>query len=514
MPDPSASPRAPPTEPAADRRALAATDSQLPQFHVVGFTGHRLLADPVGADACLAEALATLQRESAGEWIAVSSAALGSDVLFARRVLERKIAWQALLPFPQAEFRKDFSAEDWAEVEALLARAESVTVRGGEGEREEAYLDCGIETVNACDVLVALWDGEPARGRGGTAEVVTYARELGRPLIVIDPVTSEVRHENFHHFRAKDPELAFLNALPEPPASAPPLPGARGIVERFQRKTDIAATRGAPQTRMMRGSIVVLHAAATIVATAGLAFDWHPMMVSWGKLLLLLGALGAAAAIQYYRTQHTWVRCRLAAEIGRAALATWGMPRRAALFEDLELPEVRQLVRSLHTLHRRGAAEKRANLDTFRQNYRSERIDDQLHYYRRRLDRAAPQLARLRFGFIVSTVVAILCTAAYALHSTLRLAPLHPAVEQVAFHFLPIVLPVVAAGFIAIMSINDLHRRVARYREMCHLLEAAHKQIVVTHTWHSLEHLVRRTERALLQEVLEWHTLSSHLEPH
>ena len=46
------------------------------------------------------------------------------------------------------------------------------------------------------------------------------------------------------------------------------------------------------------------------------------------------------------------------------------------------------------------------------------------------------------------------------------------------------------------------------------VLEAAHKQIVVTHTWHSLEHLVRRTERALLQEVLEWHTLMSHLEAH
>jgi hypothetical protein len=29
-----------------------------------------------------------------------------------------------------------------------------------------------------------------------------------------------------------------------------------------------------------------------------------------------------------------------------------------------------------------------------------------------------------------------------------------------------------------------------------------------------LEQLVKRTERALLQEVLEWHTLMSHLEAH
>jgi hypothetical protein len=87
-------------------------------------------------------------------------------------------------------------------------------------------------------------------------------------------------------------------------------------------------------------------------------------------------------------------------------------------------------------------------------------------------------------------------------------------VEAVVFQFLPIVLPVVAAAFVALVSINDLHRRVARYREMCELLEAAHRQAGVTHSWRSLEQLVRQTERALLREVLEWHTLMSHLDRH
>ena len=488
--------------------------SHLPQYHVVGFSGHRQLPDVARAERLLAEALEALARQAPGEWIGLSSAAAGSDLVFARQLLARQAAWRVLLPFAPVEFARDFPAAEWAEVERLLATAESVTVLGSDGPREEAYLDCGIETVNACDVLVALWDGEPARGRGGTAEVVTYARELGRPLIVIDPVSGEARHENFQHFRAVDPELAFLNALPEAAGGAAFSDGARGRIERFQLKADAAASRGAPQFRTLRASIVILEAAATIVATAGLAFGWFPIVVSWSKLLLLLGALGAAIAIRYYQAQHTWVRCRLAAEIGRAALATWGMPRRAALFEDLELPEVRQLVRSLHTLHGRGADERRPNLDTFRQRYRAERIDDQLRYYRRRLERAVPQLTRLRFGFVVSTVLAILCTFAYALDATLGLAPRAPGVEAVTFHFLPIVLPVIAAAFIALISINDLHRRVARYREMCHGLEAAHKQIVVTHTWHSLEQLVRRTERTLLQEVLEWHTLTSHLESH
>lgn len=487
---------------------------RLPQFHVVGFTGHRRLDDQAAAAASLAAALAELKRLAPGEWIAVSSAAAGSDLLFARLVLDCGMSWHALLPLPQATFRQDFSTEDWREAEALLDSAETVTALAENASREEAYLDCGIETVNACDVLIALWDGEPARGRGGTAEMVIYARELGKPLLVIDPDSGEVRRENFGQFQPTDPEIAFLNGLPETPAARATSGDARATVESFFHKADAAANRSAPQFRRLTVATVLLHIAATIIATAGLAFDWHPMPLPWAKLLLVLGALGAALAIRHYRAQHNWVRCRLAAEVGRAALATWGMPRQSALFEDLNLPGMRQLVRSLHLLHVRGAPQEQADLDAFRQGYRVTRIDGQLDYYRHQLERAAPLLSALRLGFALSTILAVVFMLAYALHHSLHLPPLPPRVEAVAFHFLPIILPVVAAAFIALISINDLHRRVARYREMCELLEGTRRQIALAHSWRSLERLVRHTERVLLQEVLEWHTLMRHLEAH
>ncbi len=488
--------------------------SALPLFHVVGFTGHRRLADWVTAEQYIRGALAALQREAAGQWIGVSSAAAGGDLMFAQGVLDAGFSWQAILPLPAAEFQKDFSPEDWQRAKALLNRAETITVTTAGEDREEAYLDCGVETVDACDVFLALWDGEPARGRGGTAEVVAYARELGRPLIVIDPATGETRRENFAHFKEADAELDFLNALPEPPGPSGALAGSRELVERVHRKVDHAASRGAPRFRLLTSSIVVLHLGATVTAAAGLAFDWHPVLIPWAKLLFLLGALGAALAIRFSRTQHRWVRCRLAAEISRAALAAWDMPRGTALFPDLELPEIRQLLRSLHVLHQRAAPERRPSLDTFRQHYRATRLDDQLAYYRHRLNQAGPQLRRLRLGFTISTVLAILFTAWYAVHDTFAPGPADFLVEAIGFYYLPIVLPVAAAAFISLASINDLHRRVARYREMCQLLDSAHKQITVSQTWHSLERLVRRTERALLQEVLEWHTLMSHLESH
>ncbi len=493
--------------------------SQLPQFHVVGFTGHRQLADPAIAKQRVSAALASLREGTSGEWLATSSAALGGDLIFARQVIAAGIGWEAVLPLAPADFQKDFLPEAWGEVEALLAQAKIVRVIPSSGNRDEAYLDCGIETVTTCDVLIAVWDGEPARGRGGTADVVAFARELGRPLIVIDPNTGDVRRENFDNFKRDDPELAFLNAVPEVTAAAgDAVTGAvsdeRRAITGFHEKTDHAAGRGAPQFRRLTVATVLCHVSATIVATAALAFAWHNLFMPWAKLLFLLAAAGAALAIRHLRTQQKWVRCRLAAELSRAVLATWGMPRKTALFEDINLPEMRQLVRSLHVLHVRATEGHRPNLDTFRQQYRRARIDDQLGYYRRRLSRAGPQLRRLRLGFALSTVLAIVFTALYAFAHSFHVEGVPSWFEMLGFYFLPIVLPVVAAAFISFISINDLHRRVARYREMCHVLEATHKQIIVTQTWHSLEQLVRKTERALIQEVLEWHTLMSHLDAH
>ena len=37
-----------------------------------------------------------------------------------------------------------------------------------------------------CDVLLAIWDGEPARGEGGTGQIVAEAIEAGLPVVWVD----------------------------------------------------------------------------------------------------------------------------------------------------------------------------------------------------------------------------------------------------------------------------------------------------------------------------------------
>jgi hypothetical protein len=491
--------------------------AHLPQFHVIGFTGHRRLEDGPGVAGAIREAIALLRREAPGEWIALSSAAAGSDILFAREALAQGCAWQVVLPLAPAEFKQDFSEAEWREVEALLAQAEQVRVLSEIGAREDAYLNAGMETVHASDIVLAVWDGEAARGKGGTADVIAYARDLDRPLIIIDAQTLSVRRENSSAFTPHDHDLAYFNGLPPAPASAVgtgnPF-GAPAEILEFQRKVDHTASRGAPQFRRLIASTTVLHVLATLVAAAALAFTLKAAMLPWMKLACLAGALGVALILRKQGAHHHWVRCRLAAEFCRSALATWGLPREALISVEIDLPGIRLLVRTLQVLHRRAAGAQLVPIDEFKRLYLSNRVDDQLSYYEHRLARALPQLVWLRAGFWVSTIAAITCAAAYALYRVWHYADLPLGAEQWLFYFFPISLPVVAAAFISLISINDLHRRVARYREMCAILQAARKQVAYSRTWSSLERIVQHTEQALLQEVIEWHSITSFAESH
>jgi hypothetical protein len=189
------------------------------------------------------------------------------------------------------------------------------------------------------------------------------------------------------------------------------------------------------------------------------------------------------------------------------------LPRAAPLFEELELPSVRGLVRSLHILHSRSALADPVSIEEFKRIYLHQRIHDQLAYYRRQEMRALPLFRRLKLGFWTATLLALVSTLSYAVARSLDIeVPVW--VLTTIFHFLPISLPVVAAALISLISINDLQRRVARFREMQMMLEQSGKKISFCQTWKSLERIVLRTEHALLQEVLEWHSLTSFSESH
>lgn len=54
-------------------------------------------------------------------------------------------------------------------------------------EADHAYEAAGRLVMSQADILIAVWDGDPAQGRGGTAQIVAEAIALHLPIIHIDP---------------------------------------------------------------------------------------------------------------------------------------------------------------------------------------------------------------------------------------------------------------------------------------------------------------------------------------
>lgn len=155
----------------------------------VGVTGHRVLAEVEKLEAAVDAALAEVERQVGGGSLTIVSAlAEGADRLAAERVLSRPGArLEVVLPLPQAEYERDF--QESSSVEAfrrLLARADRIVelpaTSGDQSGREDAYLAGGQYLLDHCDVILAVWDGQGAQGRGGTGHIVTLAREAGMPV--------------------------------------------------------------------------------------------------------------------------------------------------------------------------------------------------------------------------------------------------------------------------------------------------------------------------------------------
>src|SRR4029079_14181772 len=114
----------------------------------------------------------------------VSPLAEGADQIAAEVALEYGYRLHAVLPFKRDDYRIDMAGEAAAaQFDNLRGRAPTWRELPGDRSNEpEAYAMAGRGTVAHCDILIAVWDGLKARGRGGTAEVVETAIARGTPV--------------------------------------------------------------------------------------------------------------------------------------------------------------------------------------------------------------------------------------------------------------------------------------------------------------------------------------------
>ncbi|MGH9896195.1 MAG: hypothetical protein ACREA0_30225 [bacterium] len=119
--------------------------------------------------------------------IGVSSLAAGADQMFAGKVLQAGGTLHLIIPSRGYEATFD-NRRDLDNFLSLSRRASRIEMLEYPEPSEEAFLAAGRRVVDTCDVLVAVWDGQPAKGLGGTADIVQYARRQGISVEVVWPV--------------------------------------------------------------------------------------------------------------------------------------------------------------------------------------------------------------------------------------------------------------------------------------------------------------------------------------
>ena len=148
----------------------------------VGVTGHQGL--PPAATALVQSRLPAILAEVGASEL-VGSLAEGADQLCATIAADLGVSLRVILPSKM--YDSTFDGEALATYNRLLSGATSVITLPYDAPSEAAFLAAGHRVADEADVLIAVWDGKPAAGVGGTGDVVDYARDRGASVLVLWP---------------------------------------------------------------------------------------------------------------------------------------------------------------------------------------------------------------------------------------------------------------------------------------------------------------------------------------
>lgn len=164
---------------------------ELTRPFVVGGVGNRLLPADIralenGIDSAF-RAIAADAGLRLGDLVLEVSLAEGADRLLVHSARRLGVPYRCILPCPPACFAEDFDNPSSIETfESLLSAACSVTFPDFDPtEKSRGYLWASRHILSQARVLLAVWDGEPGNGPGGTAHSIEVARDREIPVLWI-----------------------------------------------------------------------------------------------------------------------------------------------------------------------------------------------------------------------------------------------------------------------------------------------------------------------------------------
>jgi hypothetical protein len=511
----------------------------------IGATGHRDLPDPAALIPAIREALDGITERLFGNitdyrLVVVSALAEGADRLVAKEVLARPGAeLEAALPRPPDDYLADFGTEESKGEFADLFRLASVVWQAAASRtREDGYQQAGHYIVDRSDAVIALWDGEPARGLGGTAAVVAYAQDQGVPLVWVpttaDPgsVTYRIDDQRLQDISKATREFRAYNApaIPKFPlhvseqragleAGEPNgrQPGsfrqarenaAEWIIPYFVR-ADFLASRLERWFKAMSTAIFLLAAAAVTVVAAQAIFAAHKTVIVAAEAALLVVLLAATLVTRHRRVLDRWISYRFLAERLRSSyfLALTGtgdhgdQPGRAAYLSDPSeawirraLAEIAARQPDIHLGH--------PDLPALRAHLSHQWIGGQIRYHRHAASQQGAWENRL---FLATGLLFAMTLVAAILHilnigeNSRQNAPWANLIAVAA-----ICLPAIGAAVHGIRSQAQFRRHSQRHLRMASLLQRMKTDMDQAQSLARIREIAAETEHLMREENSDW----------
>jgi SMODS and SLOG-associating 2TM effector domain 1 len=458
----------------------------------------------------------------------VSALAEGADRVVVDEVFDyaagrgEEARLEVVLPFDSERYAElqAFTGAAEAQFRDRLSRATSITQLGGSASAPAAaYEAVGQYVVNRCDVLIALWDGQPTGGRGGTAETLLYATEVGKPCIWIPTEESAPCLDNFtdaprfqdevrrraavtgersgdmrrtHVTKPLEDMFRELDEFNRPPTPVPPAKEFQGRLDRELGALDETSEWVAGP--LMRASVLAnryqrrfvqatwlmsgLATGAAACLGASVALDHPSPGWAWAEVGCLLALVVVFLLTQRLRLHRRWLSYRVLAERLRSAhfVAPTGIDfSRTAGLETVfvERRSADWILRAFEEVwdSRPDAVGPRPTLadeevEELRATLADQWIAGQIDYHaraRRRHERRA---------FVLAAFILALFAGA------LLFAVLHAAhIAEGPATLLSVTLPIAAAAVGVILTVRQHHALAERYRRMHSDLEAVRRAL-------------------------------------
>jgi hypothetical protein len=542
--------------------------SNIPLRIMVGVTGHRTIENNDAIrqkineiltfswrEALTADSLRELNSASSLSiaFTAISPLAEGADRLVAEAVLSTvggRI--EVPLPMPVVEYKKDFvTPESQQQFDELLLKAVRTSERQhqhgtDDGRLISKYLWAGEEVVRRSDILIALWDGKPANGAGGTAQIIELAKKSGKPVFVISsqsPYNVELLNASRLELSAVIARLSFYNG------SSADSNRAEYSIGEFEKIFASQEGSGIPQIykneaiqkllpHYVKASSIAAYNQGRYHKTGKMAYSVSTASVAFMAVAVVFGTKFLPVAIFCYiaelfalcslfqmihkaqkaHVHINWLENRALTERIRSMFFYVSCGIRPDSFNELENGTnnnwINRVVAEMRDELAAPGSCDFSNVSTFDAFIRTMWIHDQIAYHKGKATSSHDKNKRLKLLGIRLFGSAIFVSAIHLITALMGATGHHPShyilIIEEMLTVIAVTLPAAAAAVGGYRILMEHSRIASRSYSMVQHLSLLEVRSPLSKNSDDLKQLIVSAEKIMLDESLDWTNLMSH----